>query len=239
MKSLRFLLVTVAFAIVLPATGFSQASVLLDQIGDTSGNTTQFGVSRLSQQFPDFPNSSIGNIDDFTAASFQLRLSNVSAAMNSVNANGYLNISMFRVEFYSTPAAAASNLTGDVGTVLVPFGSALLTPFSHTPNQNDMLVSLAIDFLLPSAGTYWLAVIPVANSTDAFYIYDSSLPGNFNSAQANPGGDFGFPGNLLTNNTNAAYRILAIPEPGTIVAGLGMLLVAAGAIVRRRRLTAV
>lgn len=209
---------------------------LLNQIGDTSGTVTHMPGAWFSQTVTDLPNFSTALVDDFFANSYELRLTAVQAAVSTNSGSNNFNlVTGWRVEIYSSASAAATSLTGDVFSTTVGTGAVTLTPFTNTPSFADQLVNIPIDFVLPGAGTYWVAVMPVADSTDFFLVNNSTLPGNLNAVQGNPGGGFPFPGGLNATNNNAAYAVVAVPEPGTVLAGLA----ASGSVAllwaRRRR----
>lgn len=238
MRAFRPLSLSLLAAALLAGTASAQ-HFLLNQIGDTSGTVTHMPGAWFSQTVTDLPTFSTALADDFFANAYELRLTAVQAAVSTNSgSNNFGLITGWRVEIYSSPSAAVTSLTGDVFSTVVSTGAVTLTPFTNTPSFADQRVNIPIDFVLPGAGTYWVAVMPVADSTDFFLVNNSTLPGNLNAVQANPGGGFPFPGNLNSTNNNAAYAVVAVPEPGTVLAGA----LASGSLavlwIRRRRTTA-
>lgn len=229
-------LATCLFAGVVSAQHF-----LLNQIGDTSGTVTHMPNSFFSQHTPDDTTVSTVFLDDFSAASYELRLTGVQGAFNNFFGTNYSAITGWRVEIYSNPTLADTTtpplLVGDVFSTVVPVGSVTLTPFNRTPSQTDMLVSIPFNFDLPAAGTYWIGIMPIANSTDDFFfVSTSTLPGNNNAVAVNPFNGLGS-GTFVPSGTNAAYAVTAVPEPATYLAGAGATL-ALGCMLRRRRTVA-
>ena len=100
------------------------------------------------------------------------------------------------------------------------------------------LVNLAVDILLPAAGTYWLGVAPVSSKSVAgqFYLQNSGAKGPIFSGGsdgffANPDEGYGI-GPLTEADLDFAYVVQIVPEPAAAgllaLGGLGLLL-------RRRR----
>ncbi len=82
-------------------------------------------------------------------------------------------------------------------------------------------------------GRWWIglqAILP--GSSGPVGVVISNLGGAAQAFQANPGGGFGVPGNLIERPMNLAYRMSrsAVPGPAACVAVLG-----AVAMQRRRR----
>ena len=146
----------------------------------------------------------------------------------------------FRVEFYSSIAAAVASatLTGDVGSQFVPIGSVTRTNLGFAANASTSHIDMALSITLPAPGTYWFAVMadmPAGAGVNQHGI-SQWLPGTGgqNAYFVNPGGGWNIPGNFLDSGQDASYRLHStpIPEPGSMIAlGLG----AVALVARRRR----
>ena len=225
-------------AIVAPA----HAGVLFDQISTDYSDANSYVWD--SQQF-DAPNSAfdVNLLDDFTLGA-SYNLSSVDAAIAGYNGfNSMSGITGYRVEIYSSIAAAASSLTGDVASVTIASGDVSTTsPFSMTWSPSG-LVHIPVDISL-AAGTYYLGVMTInsfSTNGQSGILIDPTKSGN--AIQVNPNGGFGYAGGIYATNpaSQASYRISGdlatspAPEPAT----WGMMLIgfgAVGAVVRRRKL---
>ncbi len=208
--------------------------IVMDQIGTNPADTGSSQVIYASQDFEAaFNQFDIGLIDDFNSPGLPLIKIEFVGGIWNTGAPSWNNVQFYRVEFYSSIAAAASNLTGDVASVTVPTSSVTVNtaPYSGDPNQRA-LVSIPLPNVNVGTGTRWVAVIPrmdfspngqVGVSTSAFA---GANPGGNNMTHVNPGGGFNLPGNQQAYEFNAAYRITAVPEPASVLAllaGLGLL----------------
>ena len=225
----RILLAGLIAALALSA--YSRADVVvMDQIGSNPAFFT--GASApASQQFePSNSVFNIGVIDNFTAPS-AFTITTVNAAIlgfNGFTQANYANITGYYVSIYSSTAAAAVSLTGDIGQAFVSPGSATLTrPFSG--DAASALVSLSLSIPLPSSGTFWIGVRPevpfTGNGQTGIYVTTGGpgfTPGGANAMQANPGSGWGFgPSGLraVAPPGDAAYfvsgTVFSVPEPAT------------------------
>lgn len=208
--------------------------IIMDQIGPNPGDTGSSQVIYASQRFESaFSAYDIGLIDDFSSPGLPLVWIEFVGGMWNTGAPSWGNILEYKVEFYSSVANAASNLTGDVASVTVPTSSAVVdtSPYPGDPNIRA-LVRLPLPNVSVGTGTRWVAVIPrmdfspngqVGVSTSA---YAGANPGGNNMTHVNPGSGFGMPNNRQEYPLNAAYRIAAVPEPASVLAllaGLGLL----------------
>jgi len=223
-----------SFALLAMAAGASADVVVMDQIGPDP-TATAAGAVYASQEFPDFATFTIAGIDDFTIASGG-SVSRVDAVLGFFNTTtpSFANVTGYRVQFYTSVAAAAANQTGNAGTATVAPGLVTVTtPFGPTTDGRG-LVSIPVTGVTLGAGTYWVAVQPImAFGTGGQIGPVSSVIGNLNAVQTNPAGGFAFPGNQQTINppTNLGYRVAMVPAPGSLaLLGLGGL-----AAARRRR----
>ena len=219
-------------------------TTVLDQIGPNP-SFIQGQNAFVSQRF-EAPNNSFNSavIDNFSITSPGTTLTEIDAAVLGFGgfAGGDLkNITAVHVEIYSSIAAAASSLTGDVADINVAAADInVKAPYGN--DKFSALAQLGVNVTL-GVGTYYLAVIPTLNFNDTgaeIGVYASTFGGDSNAFQVNPGGGFGFTGNQLALGVNAAYRILAqsaaVPEPSSLamcgIAGV------AGLVAARRRILA-
>ncbi len=208
--------------------------IVMDQIGSNPADTGSSQVIYASQDFEtSFDTFDIGLIDDFNSPGLPLVKIEFVGGIWNTGSPSWNNIQFYRVEFYSSVAAAASNLTGDVASVTVPTSAVSVdtSPYPNDPNLRA-LVSIPLPNVNVGTGQRWVAVIPrmdfspngqVGVATSA---YASANPGGNNMTHVNPGGGFGLPGNQQAYSFNAAYRINAVPEPASVLAllaGLGLL----------------
>ena len=251
MSSSSILRVVVSAALAL-AAGAANADTVLS---DKTSATYDFGY--LSNIFTKvngcgcMPTDSASAVDSFTLSS-ESRLTSVSAALVAIQQNATSNFSGFgasqgyQVNIYSSEANAVADLTGDIySATLAPGAVSFGSPLDLAPGLADSeglvgstLASLPIDKIL-GAGTYYLSVIGI-DDPDSNESIGVGVSGRGSAFGANPGGDFGLPGNRFEIGENAGYEIFGVagvPEPGAwtlMVIGVG--LVGAG---MRRRATAV
>jgi hypothetical protein len=223
-----------AVGCVLMATA-AQAQVLMDQIGTVPYTATP--QVRASQRFEaaNSPAFDVGVGDDFVVPAGSSRQVTLVEALVS-GFNGFTAahftdgaIQSYAVEIYSSQAAAAANLNGDVAHVVFPAASAVLTPFGPDP-QRLVAFNLTSSGVNLAPGTYFLAVIPrmdFANNGQTG-IADSPFagadPGGLNGFQNNPAGGFG-QGAIVNTAQNESYRltVAAVPEPTSIaLVGIGL-----------------
>ena len=229
---------TFALFTLIAAATMGRAVIIMDQIGPN--NTYQSGNIHASQDFEAaFDPYDIATGDNFTTTAAGFKITRVEAIIGFWNgASGPSGITRYRLEFYSSPAAAGASLTGNVASLSLALNQVTLTAWNLANNFQYHVNIPNLSITLAPNTTYWLALIPVMNFSGVGQVgiaettgLAGTFPMDFNNFQANPGGGFGFPGGLSRPNVNSAYRIDAVPEPGTLaVLGLGLL-----ALVRRRR----
>lgn len=164
-------------------------------------------------------------IDDFVVSD-ERHLTSVEAVVSMFNSFGESTLHSvlgWRVEIYSSPVAARTNLDGDVASYFVAPPSAQIDTNWFPQNVGAGKVTLPVAIGLAASGTFWIGVIPVLSysTSGQIGIRDSEFqgsPGNGNNIQVNPGGGFALPGNWMSRNGNSAYRITAVPEPATACA---------------------
>lgn len=223
-------------------SGVCQGAFVLDQIGEVSlYNLNPATDPTPSQIYTDFPDFSSAVLEDFTVASDELEITQVSALFRAqAGFDKFESVSGYRLNFFSDPGLAAASLAGDVASFLVVAGSgALVTQVTDGGGLHEYgLVSLNVDFELPAAGQYWVSVSPESASavTGQFFLMNQGAsgpvtPGGLNARLANPGDGFEL-GALTVLNLDHAYSVSVVPEPaGVIMVMLGGL----GMVIRRKR----
>jgi hypothetical protein len=209
--------------------------VVMDQIGPNGSDLQNFlGDVSLSQTFePANAANSSATVDDFTLTS-PTTLTSVQVAMLAFNGGTFASfaaVTNWEVAIYSSQTAAATTLIGNIADVnIAPANVTILGGF--TTDTGSALITIPLAIAL-AAGTYQIAVIPRLDFTPfgEVGVYKSSggSPGGSNAAIANPGGGFGFTGNLSGLGVDAAYKITAasVPEPSSallVSIGLGLCL---------------
>jgi len=232
------LFLTAAFAAV---ASVSQAVLVLNQVPAVQ---TEMDSLFASQDFEVGLNAfDCITIEDFTVTSSQTLVTQVRAMMGGfggfTSPAQWANVTGFHLNFYTSVAAGASNLTGNAGSLLVSVGSAVITdPGFTTFNGTVRLVTLNVNMVLPGAGTYWVGVngiMDATGSSNQIGVGNNNVTsGGNNSALVNPGGGFGEPNNTHQWFDDSAYSVnaTAVPEPGSMIAlGLGV----TALLARRRR----
>jgi hypothetical protein len=202
--------------------------VVLDQIGPDPSATENTGVVAASQDFEAaFDIYDVGFLDNFMLDT-DFTLTSVEAVLGFWNGIAdFVNVQSYRVEFYSSPQAAGSNLTGDVASLQGLQADELIDPFGDSQNRGKVLFEVNIPM---EAGEYWLAVIPRMDFSGIGQVgVSGSEIGDPDGWQANPGQGFG-QGTEWQNGYSAGYRIMGIPEPATLT----LLALGGLALIRRR-----
>jgi hypothetical protein len=246
----------------------ADAAVLSDKLAAVYTDDAPSNIFTLSNACGCDPTWSSAAIDTFTLGT-KSHLTGIDAALIAINQNddtglygpdsdgvpshfgGFDKTSGYQINIYSSAAAAAANLTGDIFSVTIAataasFGAPLTIDdpngYILPASPGSTLASFAIDTTL-DAGSYWLSVIslndPDNDGQESIFV---GLGGTGDAALANPGGSwvaaFGASDNPIMLGSSAGYRVLgsAVPEPATwamMIVGFG----AAGTIMRRRRIT--
>ena len=221
-----------ALALIIGASVASQAQPIDQITGQTLGPN-----GYASQEFEAANVAfNINAIDDFTLQS-GYNFTSIDAGMLIYNAAtpAWANVTGWRVEFYSSVAAAAANLTGDAGSRVVGTGG-VTTPGGGAAG----IVNVPFATLTLGPGQYWVGVMAIMSfgvgGQTGVQESTGGIPAGANGWQVNPLGGFGAGTSFhpTTGSTNMAYRLngTAVPEPGTFIAiGLGV----AGLVAARRR----
>jgi hypothetical protein len=198
------------------------AAVLFDQIGAPANlpPTGPEGFFRYgSQVFVGEPQFDLAALDNFTLAE-SAQISAVGTVIAGYGAfASYSGIQGFAVRIFASPTDAASGF----GTAV--FSTTVGPAANYAGYGTGVLVELAMPepFVL-GAGQYWITVqaINSAPSNGQVGVVISDI-GDGLAYQANPGGGFGVPGNLLARPVNLAYRIEGtfVPAPGAALGLLG------------------
>jgi len=254
-------LALLASTIAAPAT----AGVLSNHLAASYANIGPSNIFTLNNACGCDPTFSSATIDQFTLGATS-HLTSVQAALVEIDQNdpsysvaphfgGFDKTQGYQVNVYSSAAAAATNLTGDVyshefAPTAPSFGAALdiagtgFAPYS----SGSTLATFAIDATL-GAGTYWLSVIsrndPDIDGQESIFV---GLSGTGSARLANPGGAwvdaFGFGvgtqfafSDLPGFASRAGYAVSGtVPEPASwalLITGFGFI----GGGLRTRRAT--
>ena len=234
----RLPLIALLPMLLLAVPGPVNATVVSNQVGtlldyDFDAST----APNASQIITDFSGFDSMAVDDFTVTGPELRLTNILALFEARGGfESFGAVAGYRVSIFSDPALAGSSLLGDTASVLISLGpDVTVTP---ADGGDHGLVNLPVDILLPTAGTYWLGVAPVASKSVAgqFYLQNSGAKGPIFSGGsdgffANPDEGYGV-GPLTEANLDFAYVVQIVPEP----AAAGLLVIGSlGLLMRRRR----
>jgi hypothetical protein len=206
---------------ILAATTSAQGSILFDQIGSAANlpPTGPEGFYRYgSQVFAGEPQYDVAALDDFTIAT-GARISSVATVIAGYGAfSSYGAIQGFELRFFASPQDAAAGLGNAIAS------ASLGVPATYTAYGTGMMAEFTLAQSIElGAGHYWMTVQAVnhAPSNGQVGVVISDI-GDWSSYQANPGGGFGIPGNLLARPVNLAYRLGgdAVPAPGVGTAAL-------------------
>ncbi len=188
-----------SFCAILLSSMLQQASAafLMSQIGPDASFTNGQGIA-ASQRFEAGVTAfDVNSIDDFTLTQRAnlSTFSGVFAGFNGFGSGNYANVQNWRVDIYSSAAAAGASLTGDVASLTFAPGAVTITPFGTNGAGALVTTDLTGTSLLP--GTYWIGLTPRVDfgtngQTGAVNSTFGGFPSNSNSLQANPGGGFGF-----------------------------------------------
>ena len=222
----------------------AHASIVLDQIYAPStypranGDPTLAGKSGHFTE-PEYQSFSTSVVDDFTVSATTLDLTSVSAVILAQGGTftTFGAIPGWEVAVYSSLGAAKTSLTGDVADVFVPASSATLSTGFNNNGDNNALLTLPINIVLPAAGTYYLGILSrnPLNTTGWVDVYTFGTNGGGNAYLEAPYANGGATSSAFAGD--AAYRIIgqaAVPEPSTwALLGLGVTGLL-GSAVRRR-----
>ena len=194
-------------------------AVLFDQIG-TSANLPATGPEGFyrygSQVFVGEPKYDLAALDDFTLSN-AARIDSLATVIAGYGAfASYAAIQDLELRLFATPQDAALGLGNSIASV------SLGVPSAYDAFGTGVLVQFVLSQSIElAAGHYWMTVQAVnhAPSNGQVGVVISDI-GNWSSYQANPGGGFGVPANLIMRPVNLAYRLGgdAVPAPGAGVA---------------------
>lgn len=201
----------------------ADGAVVINQIlspGDYPGGESSPGY--LSQRFTDpaytYANSVL--VDDFTVTAATLDLTSITAVVDGFGFTfkSLSDVTGWEVAVYSSLNAAETNITGNVfDATLSPSAVTVSGTFANN-GDNNALLTLPVNILLPAAGTYYLGIIGVNSilNNGEIAVYTGGLTGGGNSYDMSPGQST--TSTALTKD--AAYEIIggpasAVPEPST------------------------
>lgn len=236
-----------AVSAVIAVGSLANADVLINQLDFAFGTQLIAGASQDFEPAED-PLDVIA-VDDFTVTAAQTLIFNVEVMLNGwggFNASKYTDGSIqgYRVEFYTSLAAAATSMTGNAGSAFVSTGAATVNLQGWgVPLASAAHVVLPVNVLLPGPGTYWFGVAAIMDFSPHGQVgvqSTSLVLGNQNGDLVNAAAGWGFPGNIFGGvpdiNGNPVpldleYKIEGVPEPASMIAlGLGVT-----ALLARRR----
>ena len=194
-------------------------AVLFDQIG-TSANLPATGPEGFyrygSQVFVGEPKYDLAALDDFTLSN-AARIDSLATVIAGYGAfASYAAIQDLELRLFATPQDAAIGLGNSIASV------SLGVPSAYDAFGTGVLVQFVLSQSIElAAGPYWMTgqAVNHAPSNGQVGVVISDI-GNWSSYQANPGGGFGVPANLIMRPVNLAYRLGgdAVPAPGAGVA---------------------
>lgn len=206
----------------------SSAAVLWDQLSTAIAPGNGFAAQQFEPAFGGAYDTV--SMDDFTLSA-PSTIQSVDFPMFYYNGAG--PTTTWRIEIYSSPAAALASGIGLAGDVAHVTGLAGGQAAAIAP----AFITLPVNIPL-AAGTYWIGIIGVMNFTpngQVAVMGESNIQGA-QGVQVNPGGGFGLPGNVgpMVNGTtpeDMIFRLNGVPGPSSLaLLGLGGL-----AAFRRRR----
>ena len=183
---------------------------LMDQLGPADGVAIDPGTIIASQYFEDsFAAYDIGAVDDFAN---EAGLAATSFEMALTGWNGYAGVDAVQgleANFYSSLAAAAANLVGDLASERI-----LEAPAADPDWTLEGFDVVGAESMWPlPTGVVYVALIPVNEfSLNGQTACGISSIGDGNCWQTNPGGGWGI-GPISTMSFNLAYRITTDGDP--------------------------
>jgi len=194
----------------LSSTSLAQTTIM-DQIGPDDGSGVG-SVILMCQHFEAvYAVYDIATLDNF-ASSVGTIVNRVEMVLSGWN--GFADPSYvqgYTANLHSSPYAAAIDLMGDIDS---SYADAADITMSGTWTGVGYLISMPAQMTCGN-GVNWISMIPrnPFNVNGQTGVLESNIGDGVNAWHANPGGGFGFSGNLQGISSDVAYRIRKACEP--------------------------
>jgi hypothetical protein len=212
-------------------------TIILNQIG-SSPAVFNSASSYASNSFTNGSTSSV-LVDDFVDPSSALDITDVSAAVVGFGGTfvSLANVTGWEVSIYASMPTSTTSLVTPFSAIVPTAGVTLKAPYDTSAQSG--LVSIPVNILLPTAGTYYLSVeavnslttngeVGVYSTSTGFLGSPAPFPsGGENDFEFTPGATGGIFNPVTTSeNGDAAYEVAGVPEPSTwaLVAAGGLAL---------------
>ena len=192
-------------AAVLGVSTIASGGILMDQIGLDDGSSIDTSNATGSQNFEEaYDVYDLATLDNFTGAGESV--TSVEAVVTGWNGYGDISgITGYTVNLHSSTAAAAADLTGDIGSQWVDPADAIISATWTGVGGDLVLFNVALTAV---SGDNYVSVVPDNEfATNGQTAIAMSTLGDGEYYQANPGGGFGMPGNEQAGVGNSAYRV--------------------------------
>ena len=187
-------------------SGTAFGTVLMDQIGPDDGSNVGANITGCQDFEAAYDIYDIATMDNFTGAGENIAV--VEMCLNGWN--GFVDPSSvhgYTANLYSTPGAAALDLTGDIDSSYADAADATQSP---TWAGAGFVISMPT-VMVAAAGDNWVAMIPGNDFATGGQTgcADALVGDGVMGWQANPGGGFAMPGNMQEMTNEAAYRVFS------------------------------